>query len=313
MVSGHNDLTSHRATLSVILFVSNPGRDAPLIRTALERQLRRPDEVIVLDSGSTDGSISHWSSKSYRVHSIAKADFRFGGTRNLGARLARGEIVVFLNQDALLADEHCLGNLVLPIEAGMVKATYARHVPKEDAKLLERFTRGFNYPLRSRTQSLADVAKLGFKAFFFSNVCSAVKSDTFWEVGGFPEDVIMTEDAILCAKLLRAGYKVKYEAEARVFHSHNYSMLQQFKRNFDMGVSISQAGSILEGARVTGEGFRFVAGQARHVYRAGDYLGLLRVFAEAAAKYLGFSLGKQERNIPRAVKRRLSWYRWFWD
>jgi rhamnosyltransferase len=268
---------------------------------------------MVVDSGSTDGSTSIWSGNNYRVYSIAKADFRFGGTRNLGASRARGEIIVFLNQDALLADEHCLGNLVFPIETGLVEAAYARHVPKEDADLLERFTRGFNYPVRSRTQSLADVAKLGFKAFFFSNVCSAVRSNVFWEVGGFPEDVIMAEDAILCAKLLRAGYKVKYEAEARVFHSHNLGMLQQFKRNFDVGVSVAQARSTLEGASVTREGFRFIAGQARYVYRAGDYLGLLRVFAEAAAKYLGFSLGKREHYIPRAVKRRLSYYSWFWS
>jgi len=313
MVKVRDNLTSQRTTISVVITVYNPGRDALLLRTALERQLRRPDEVIVIDSGSTDGSVSIWAESNYRVYLIAKADFHFGGARNLGAKYARGEIVVFVGGDALLADEYSLGKLVYPIETGLVEATYARQMPKEDAGVLERFARCFNYPEHSRTQSLADVAKLGYKAFFFSNVCSAVKSEVFWKVGGFREDVIMMEDMMLCAKLLRAGYKVKYESEARVLHSHNYGILEQFKRNFDVGTSISQAGSLLKGARVTGEGFRFVTGQAWYVYRAGDYFGLLRVFAEAAAKYIGFSLGKRERYVPRAIKRRLSLYSFFWS
>ncbi|MBD0327834.1 MAG: glycosyltransferase [Pyrinomonadaceae bacterium] len=303
---------SHKATLSVVVLIGDPARDALSIRMALERQVRIPDEVIVVDS-SADGSVSDWLGNGYRVHSIAKADFHHGRTRNLGASLAQGEILVFMTQDALLADEYSLENLVFPIESDVVEATYARQVPKEDAGLLERFARGFNYPARPRTKSLADVEKLGFRAFFFSDVCSAVRANVFWEVGGFPENTIMMEDALLCAKLLRAGYKVKYEAEAQVFHSHNWGMLQQFKRNFDVGVSISQAGSLLKGARVTGEGFRFVTGQAWYVYKAGDYIGVLRVFAESAARYLGFSLGKRERYIPRAIKRHLSLYSFFWS
>jgi rhamnosyltransferase len=302
---------SHRATLSVIVLIGDPSRDALSIRTALERQLRRPEEVIVVDT-STDGSISRWLGNGYQIYSIAKRDFHHGKTRNLGASFARGEILVFMTQDAILADECSLGNLIFSIEYGLVEATYARQVPKEEAGLLERFARGFNYPARSRIQSLTNVEKLGIKAFFFSNVCSAVRSDVFWEVGGFSENTIMMEDQLLCARLLRAGYKVKYEADAQVLHSHDYNILQQFKRMFDLGVAISQAGRLLEGGRATGEGLRFVTGQAWYVYKAGDYSALLKVFAEAAARYLGFNLGKQERYIPRTIKRHLSLYSFFW-
>lgn len=269
-------------------------------------------EVLVVDSASTDGSPEHWRDAAFRVLTIDRSTFNHGGTRNLGARTARGDILVFMTQDAIPFDEHWLTNLVTPITSGEAVATYARQIPKGGANLLERFARNFNYPALSKARTLADVRELGYKAFFFSNVCSAIRTDTFWEVGGFHETVIMNEDGLFCAKLLREGHTVKYTAEAQVYHSHNYNLVQQFKRNFDMGVSIGQASRLLEGAPTSGAGLRFVLGQAKYVIRAGSYLSLPKVLAEAAVKLIGFSLGKQERWLPCMIKRRFSMHSFFW-
>jgi rhamnosyltransferase len=157
------------------------------------------------------------------------------------------------------------------------------------------------------------VRELGFRAFFFSNVCSAVRADVFWEVGGFPEGMITNEDVLLSAKLLRAGYKVKYEAKARVYHSHRYGMLQHFKRYFDIGVFMSQAGSFLQGARIGTEGLSFVLGQAIYVINTGHYFGLARILVEAAVKLAALNLGKRECWMSRSLKRRLSMHSSFWE
>ncbi len=299
-------------SVSIIVPALNPGGNLLELREALARQRLRPLEVVIVDSASTDGSPEQWEAAGFRVFRINRADFDHGGTRNLGARQAQGSVLVFMTQDAVPADECWLEKLISPIASGEVVATFARQIPKEDAGPLERFARGFNYPAKSRVKKLADVSELGYKAFFFSNVCSAVRADVFWEVGGFPEGVILNEDVLLCAKLLRAGYEVKYEAEARVCHSHNYGLLQQFKRNFDIGTSVAQAGSALEGARTGGEGLRFVVGQAKYVLRVGTPLSLFRVFGEATVKLVAFSLGKRERYIPCLVKRHLSMHSFFW-
>jgi rhamnosyltransferase len=153
---------------------------------------------------------------------------------------------------------------------------------------------------------------MGVRALFFSNVSSAVKADVFWKLGGFPEGVIFGEDVMLCAKVLRAGYKVKYEANARVYHSHSYSVIQQFKRTFDNGVSFSRARCLLGGARITGEGLRFVLGQANYVWRSGSAPDLIKVFGEAAARVTAFNLGRLERYIPRSLKRHMSMQERFW-
>ncbi len=299
-------------SVSIIVPTLNPGENVPDLREGLARQRMRPSEVLIVDSASTDGSPERWRAAGFRVLGVERADFDHGGTRNLGARNCRGSILVFMTQDTLPADESWMENLVSPIVSGEAVAAFARQLPKEDVGPLERFARSFNYPAESRVKDLADVQELGIKAFFFSNACSAVRADVFWEVEGFPEKIITNEDMLLCAKLLQAGYRVKYAAEAQVYHSHRYNLRQQFKRYFDMGVFVTQAGRLLEGAQSSGEGLRLLVGQVRYVMWAGNYLSLFRVFAEAATKLTAFSLGKQERRIPRILKRRLSMHNFFW-
>lgn len=299
-------------SVSVVVPTYNPGPNAALLSKALDSQTCKPSEVVVVDSSSSDGSTPRWLENSCHLYSIPKASFNHGSTRNLAANMAQGDILVFVTQDAIPVDNHCLENLVAPIVSGEVIATFARQVPKASANPTERFARSFNYPPMSRVKSLADIEELGYKAYFFSNVCSAVRADVFWEVGGFPEKMILGEDAMLCAKLLHAGYKVKYVARAQVYHSHDYSLLQQFRRNFDLGVSVSQAGDLLKGAKTFGEGLRFVVGQIRYVLKTGSYPLLWKVFAEAAAKFLAFNLGKREKYMPRTIKYYLSMHSFFW-
>lgn len=270
--------------------------------------------ILIIDSQSKNAE--EILKSGFKVKPISRHDFNHGGTRNLGARLATedgADILVFMTQDAIPADEAWLENLVAPIRSGEAAATFARQLPRPEASLLEQFSRHFNYPGVSRVRSEADISQLGVKAFFFSNVCSAVRADVFWELGGFPEDVIMNEDMTLAAKLLRAGYKVKYVAEAEVVHSHDYTLKQQFRRNFDVGAFFAEAGPELSGASVTGEGVRFVREQIAYVRRHGRADLIPLVIAEAAAKFSAFQLGKRHRLLPLALKKKFSMHSYHWD
>ncbi len=81
---------------------------------------------------------------------------------------------------------------------------------------------------------------MGIKTFFFSNVFSAIRRKEFEEIGGFPENVIMFEDMLFAAKLIERGYKIAYVPEAKVIHSHDYSLVQQFRRYYQAGVSFKE-------------------------------------------------------------------------
>ncbi|MEM6429708.1 MAG: hypothetical protein AAF708_10750, partial [Deinococcota bacterium] len=187
----------------------------------------------------------------------------------------------------------------------------------EGVSVLEQFARAFNYPDTSRTKTWDDLSELGIKTFFLSNVASAFLRVPFEEVGGFPERTILNEDMLITASLLNAGYAARYVAEAAVWHGHNYSISDQFKRYFDIGVSISQADSLPKDLSSSGEGLRFVRGQLAYVWQKIGVQGLAgplaRVMVESAAKWLGFQLGQAESIVPMWLKRRLSMHRSFWS
>lgn len=277
----------------------------------------RPPSTRVIALETIEDTAETWRPDNrFDVHiRISRREFNHGATRNVGAQLAvaRGaQVLVFMTQDAVPAADGWLETLVAPILSGEVVATYARQLPQPGATPLEAFAREFNYPPASRTKSLQDLPELGVKAFFFSNVCSAVRADVFEQVGRFPENVIMNEDMTLAARILRAGHRIRYVAESQVFHSHHYTLLQQFRRNFDVGAFFADAGSDLAGAHVGGEGFRFVLRQLQAVAGRGHIALIPVVLAEAVAKYAGFQLGRHHHTLPLGIKRSMSMHRYHW-
>ena len=305
----------NRDTLKVTVVIPtyNPGKNAERLARTLAEQVDVEMEVVVIDSSSQDGTRKVWERFGYPVTCIPKELFHHGKTRNEGASTAAGEIIVFMTQDAIPAHNSCISDLVRPILRRKASATFARQLPKSDATFLERFTRNYNYPATSRTHSTHDTARLGIRAYFFSNVCSAIHRDAFFEVGGFPNDVILNEDMVLAAKLLNANHRIRYTAEARVFHSHNYSLVQQFQRSFDIGVAFSEQPFILNGVRARGEGFRFVKQMALHTLQKRQFRLLPRIVLENALRYIAFRLGRSQALLPNEIKRAFSLHKYHWD
>ncbi|GGJ35357.1 glycosyltransferase family 2 protein [Deinococcus roseus] len=268
-------------------------------------------QVVVVDSASTDGTLEGW--KGFEVLPIERKDFNHGGTRNLGAGCHReADVYVFMTQDALLEGEDALYQLVKPILQGEAIGAYGRQLPHQGSTLLEAYTRTFNYPATSQTKTRADVSRLGVKAYFFSNVFSAVQGKAFWDLGGFPSDTIMNEDMAMASRILHSGGTIKYVAEAKVLHSHDYTLQQQFRRNFDVGVFFHDSSALLPGAGVGKEGVRFVLAQIQHVVQQGRPLLAFKVVTESAVKYLAFQLGKRHPLIPLNLKRKFSMHSYHW-
>lgn len=284
----------------------------PLVKV-LWQQTLKPLEIIIIDSSSSDQTAAIAQEMGCQVEVIPQAEFNHGGTRNRAARLAKGEILVFMTQDALPLDESFLQKLIEPIKQGRAVAAYARQIPYPDANPPEAFGRQFNYPAQSHLQTLAQLPHKGFKTFFYSDVASAVRAEVFWAMGGYPDWVIVDEDVYLCARLLRAGHTVAYAAEARVMHSHNYSLIQQFRRLFDVGVFVEQAGEMLAGAKTSGEGLRFVRYMTMHLAQTGAWGWILYGWLEAALKFVAYQMGRRHHWLPVSLKRILSLHRRFWD
>lgn len=297
--------------IAVIIPVWNGEKHLRTLLPTLLGQRRPANRIVVVDSSSRDNSAALAREHGCILEIIPQAEFNHGATRNRGAALAGpADVFVFLTQDALPTDPGFLERLVEPILTGRADATYARQEAYPDAWPPEAFARRFNYPPEGHVRTSADIDRLGLRAFFFSNVASAVSATMFTQVGGFPSDVIMNEDMVLCARVLRAGGRVAYTADACVRHSHNYTLKQQFRRYFDIGAFLSQNAEVR--GRAGGHGLGFALGQIRWCATHGALRWIPRCVVEIGLKWLAFQLGKRQRRLPLALKRRLSMHAFHW-
>lgn len=269
---------------------------------------------VVVDSGSTDGTTFSDLPQGWQLQPIAASDFNHGGTRNMAlSHLPAGtDVVVFTTQDALLSDPHAISRLVSVFANPSVACVYGRQLPHTDATPVAAHARLFNYPAESRVVRLADKARLGLKTCFMSNSFAAYRVADLQAVGGFPSDVILGEDMSVAARLLMAGKSVAYVADACAYHSHNYSVMQEFRRYFDTGVFHARSPWLLaEFGSPGGEGLRFMRSELAYLWRHAPRW-IPSALVHTAAKLIGYRLGCLESHWPLWFKRWCSMHKGFW-
>jgi len=247
-----------------------------------------------------------------QIRHIAKSEFDHGNTRNFGVRLSCSPYFVMMTDDALPADEYLIEKLLAPFEDEQVGMTYARQLPAEGCGIIESYTRDFNYPPQSRIKSAEDLPELGIKTFFASNVCAAYSRTYFEGLGGFTSGTIFNEDMIYARHLIDSGKKIAYAADAKVFHSHNYSGMEQLHRNFDLGVSHAQYPEIFLGLSTESEGVRLVKTTCRYLCKIGKPWLIIKLVWQSGCKYIGYFLGKRYESLPPKMVRCLSMNKEYW-
>lgn len=287
--------------------IRDPGPAAFALIDAIKMQSLQVERVLVLDSCSSDGFVEHFKKIGAEIYLVPDGEFDHGGTRRIGTEILQAiDVVIFLTQDAIPYDSMAFEELVEEFEDPMVGVVYGRQMPRKNATLLEAHARLFNYPPVSTLKSMNEVGFLGAKTVFLSNSFSAYRQSSLSDIGGFPKSCIVSEDTYVGAKMLLSGWKIAYCSEARVFHSHNYSLLNEFRRYFDIGVFHSQAPWIKQkfGA-VESEGRRFALSEIKYIWPDHWWLFPLVIF-KTIIKYIGFRVGKIERLLPVWLKLRLT-------
>lgn len=314
-LSDQKNFNTSTSTLKVIIIIPtrNGANDLERLLASLSTQALKTD-VCVVDSSSSDRTLEVASASGAVVSVIPVSEFNHGGTRQkMVVAKPDYDIYVFLTQDSHLADPDALEHLIVPFFDEKVGAVCGRQLPHKDANELAAHARFFNYPPESRIKSMADAPVLGIKTPFISNSFAAYRREALLGVGGFPSNVILSEDMYVAARMLMAGWKVAYAADARCYHSHNYTLLQEFRRYFDQGVFQAREPWIRGNfGGAVGEGLRYVKSELRYLGFRRFYLwpsSLLR----NALKLMGYKLGQQESKLPLWLKRWLSMHRGFWD
>jgi rhamnosyltransferase len=253
-----------------------------------------PIRSVMIDSESDDQTLCIAHQFGCTVNVIARSDFNHANTRNTALGYD-AEYYLFMTQDAIPYDEHLIANLMQAFDDPDVVIAYARQLPNSDADPIERFARETNYPIHSCTKSKNDLSTLGIKTFFCSDSCAMYRGSYFKSVGGFSPDLNTNEDMEFAARAIMNGKKVAYCAEAKVIHSHRFSVIDIWKRYREIGAFFANHQWILDTVafhtKTETTGMKQAIAELRHLAFKAPYL-LPRSVLISILKFIAFKYGK---------------------
>jgi rhamnosyltransferase len=271
-----------------------------------------PFEVVVIDSGSRDRTVEAVGKFPARLLKIRPEEFHHARTRNFGAAASSGEYLVFLSADAFPADNGWLAALVRNFNDAGIAAVYGRQLPKPDATPERVFFMQHRYGTERLVKNINGNGTGKYQLYQFSNVNSAIRREV-WQCTPFPEDINAYEDFSFAIQVLRQGYSIAYEPDAAVFHSHNYTLLRSFQQYFDSGVLYrrQRLWDAQQTNRMRSDGMRFIWNEMKYLLEEDTAHRVPYVLCYEAARYVGIILGRNERLLPLAIKKRASSHRLF--
>lgn len=279
--------------VTVVIPTLNAERYMSELLAAIHRQTLQPCEIIVVDSASNDRTAEICKEDGdVRLIRIKREDFDHGGTRDMAFRCSNGDFVVFFSQDALPFDSESLMRLTEQLGQDGIAVCTGRQIARDDAGVIEKLVRAYNYPETGNIRSKRDLAQLGIKTYFCSNSFSAYDRKIYLELGGFEHNVLSNEDMLYAAKAINNGYSVAYCADAKVYHSHEHSLMELFSRHFREGYEIERHRDLLGNISLESEGMRMVRAVGSRLLRQGRALSFLRFGTQCTAKLLGNRTGR---------------------
>ena len=279
-------------SISVIIPARNAGSRFELLLETLKSQSIPPDEIIVVDSHSSDTTCEIARKANVRLIEIDDKDFDHGRTRDMALRLAKGDIILFMSQDAQPADAEWIRRLIAPLQHPNVAAVGGRQIAFPDARPFERLIRAHNYPVKSRIWDASAIPQYGIRAFMISDVCAAYRREAYLAVGGFDYPVMTNEDMLIAERFIHSGYQLAYAAEAVVYHSHHFSFRQEFTRNFMIGKVMQHYSARFDHAKEIGAGTALVKSVMLKLLQEKQFTEIFCFALNCAARLLGNRAGR---------------------
>jgi len=306
--------------VDVIIPTYKPDKSLFELIDNLEKQSVRPEHIIIMNTEKkywddlTDKTGEDPVSKydNIIIEHVCKKEFDHGETRNRGVKHSSADFFLMMTQDAFPRDKVLIASLAKAMDED-VAAAYARQYPKPDCNLAERYSRKFNYPNEFMKKTQADVGRLGIKTYFCSNVCAMYRRDIFDKIGGFIHKTIFNEDMVYAGNACQRGYAICYVPEAGVVHSHNYTCMQQFHRNFDLGVSQTDHPEIFGSISSESEGKKMVVQTVRHFQHLGKGYLIPHYIVMCGFRLLGFKLGRNYKKLPKSLVTAFSMNKEYWE
>lgn len=307
-------MLSHSITLCIPTL--NPGSFVAGLVASITSQTIQPDHILIIDSGSTDGSVEKFRNANIEVLEIPGSEFDHGGTRNIAFQKFQDDFCLFLTQDAIPLNKFSFENLLQPLlDNPRCGACYGRQVASKEATEFAKHARLFNYPPGDNSifKGIANINQYGIKTVFCSNSFAIYRRSAMVEIGFFPNGTLFAEDSLAVARMVDLGWLVAYSPIAEVIHSHNYSTTQEFFRYFDVGAFHSLNAWLLEKYKgANGEGLKFVISEYSYLKKANYRFPFPVVIFKNCIRFFAYKVGRAQRFIPKFLKLKMTTNRSYW-
>ena len=283
---------------SIVIRALNEAAHLPALLDGLESQDRKPDEVILVDSGSTDDTVAIAETRGARILHIAPEDFTFGRALNIGCAAATGDILVFVSAHIYPTDRSWLENLVAPFQDPAMALSYGRQ-------------RGDDRTSFSETQVMQrwfpDVSDEDQRTPFCNNANCAIRR-TWWDQLPYDESLTGLEDLDWAHRALARGGRIAYRADATIIHVHEESWQQTRNRYRREAIALNRIlpdqriGAVKAASLLMLSTLRDYASATRRGRIARD---IARIPAFRAAQFLGaWEGGRQRGDVSVELQRR---------
>lgn len=248
-------------------------------------------KILFLLTESKDNSEQLLKINKCNYEIIKKSEFSHSLTREKAAMKSNADIVCFITQDVVIKDDKWLYNLTKNILKGNCAAAYSRQITKYNN--IEKYTRERNYPDYSFMRSKNDIEKYGLRTFFFSDAASAVDLKAFKKVKGYDsKKLTISEDMYLAYKLITNGYKISYESDSIVYHSHNFTLKQIYDRYKLTGMFFKE-NSYLDKYGTNSSGADLAKYVLKRIVQEKNIKMFFRYPFDMAARLFGMKAGKK--------------------
>ena len=287
--------TNSESTISLIIPTLNPGCAFESVVNSIFSQTMIPDEIIIVDSSSTDGSLDFINGKKrISLYKVERSSFDHGRTRDFAIRKASGEFIIMLTQDALLYDKYSIEYLVGAIaKDDRIAVVGGKQIAYPQARNAEKLIRQFNYTDKSSCWSKKAISELGIKAFMISDVFAIYRRSAYFDCGGFDFPILTNEDMLMAQKFLEHDYLIGYESSACVYHSHDYTLRQEYMRNKNIGYTLEVFKKRFNDISEYGRGFDLVIYVSLRLLKGLHFISFVLFGLNCIARILGNRAGRR--------------------
>lgn len=275
----------------------NAGEEFSQVLDLINQQSEQLTDKYIIDSSSTDNTVAIAKDKGFNVDVIKSSEFTHGKVRTDAAKkLAHCDYLIYMTQDVYL-QPNAINELIYFIQKHeTVGVAYGKQeVDKKTGNIFEERARQFNYGDQELIKTIDQVDEYGVKIYFSSDAFAIYNCQLLAEINFFDESLMFGEDAYAAAHFIKKGYGVGYVPSAKVFHTHKFSLKNEYIRYIEIGkFHIQNAWLLKEFGSNESEGIKMVLNETGFLIKSGKILLIPYAYLRYVAKYLGYRKGMRQ-------------------